>query len=82
MDSPKLIQFPNPTLNDISGMLRRMADQIETGEWGKVEGAFLLIPIADDYPKLFGWGNVTGLNEPLVQLELAKHWLCQNLVSR
>lgn len=63
-------------------MLRRTADQIEAGEHGEVGTAFLLLPTADDYPKVFGWGDVDGINHPALQCELAKMWLLTNIVSR
>lgn len=78
----EVIQHPSPNLADIPAMLRRLADQIEAGDWGEVETAFLLMPRAGDFPRLFGWGNVTGTQDPIVQFEMAKHWLVTNLVSR
>lgn len=71
-----------PLLSDIPGMLRRMADQIEAGEHGDVAVAYLVLPIDEDYPKVFGWGDVAGGNDPVIQFELAKMWLLTNLVTR
>jgi hypothetical protein len=71
-----------PLLSDIPAMLRRLADQIEAGEHGQVETAFLILPADGDYPKVFGWGDVDGGNDPVIQLELAKMWLLTNLVAR
>lgn len=71
-----------PLLTDIPGMLRRIADAIEAGEHGDVAAAFLLLPVAGDYPQVFGWGDVEGGNDPVIQLELAKMWLLTNLVTR
>lgn len=82
MDNLKVVDFPNPNLADIPAMLRRLADQIEAGDWDEVETAFLLMPREGKFPKLFGWGNIQGKNDPLIQFELAKHWLCENLVER
>lgn len=78
----EIVQYPSLNLNDIPAMLRRLADQLEKGEWGEVETVFLLMPQSGDFPKLFGWGNVTGTQDPIVQFEMAKHWLITNLVSR
>lgn len=71
-----------PLLTDIPGMLRELAAQIEAGEHGEVATAFLVIPVDDDFPSVFGWGDVAGGNDPVVQFELAKMWLLNNLVAR
>lgn len=71
-----------PLLTDIPGMLRRLAEQVEAGEYGDVETLFVVLPRNDDYPCVFGWGDVTMGNDPVIQLELAKMWLLQHLVAR
>ncbi|MCA6108112.1 hypothetical protein [Bradyrhizobium cenepequi] len=76
------IRDGGPALTDIPGMLRRMADQVEAGEFGKVSSAILLIPQADGYPLLFGWGDIEGRNDPIIQCEMAKHWLVENITGR
>jgi hypothetical protein len=82
--SAELVQLRDgaPLLTDIPGMLRQMADQIEAGEHGEVGTAFLILPVDDDYPSVFGWGDIEGGNDPVIQLELAKMWLLTNLVAR
>lgn len=71
-----------PPLSDIVGMLRRLADQIEAGEWGEVETLFAVMPRPGDYPRLFGWGDIDGQSDPVIQLELAKAWLLANMTAR
>ena len=71
-----------PALTDIPGMLRKMADDIEAGSHGEVTSAFLLLPVPDDYPKLFGWGDATSPADVVFQYELAKAWMINNLVER
>lgn len=71
-----------PLLSDIPGMLRRFADAVESGEYGDVQSLILLLPIADDYPAVFGWGDVEGQNDPIIQCELAKAWFVTSLVKR
>lgn len=78
----EVIPLGVPNLADIPAMLRNTADQIEAGAWGEIETAFLILPQSDGWPKLFGWGDITGINEPIVQLELTKYWLLNNLVTR
>lgn len=69
-------------LNDIPGQLRQMADEIESGEYAEVDSLFVLMPRPGDYPNAFGFGDVTGGNDPIIQFELAKAWFVNNLVSR
>ena len=70
-----------PSLADTVGRLRLLADQIESGEFGEVTGVFVLLPRPRDFPRFFGFGAIDE-SEPIVQLELAKHWLAANLVTR
>lgn len=71
-----------PLLTDIPGMLRKLADQIEAGVEGEVTAAILLIPVDEDYPRVYGWGDVERGNDPIIQLELARMWLLTNIVER
>ena len=71
-----------PALNDIPGMLRALADAIEAGEYGEVQSLIALMPRPRDYPIPFGWGDVEGQNDPIIQCELAKAWFVNNLVER
>ena len=66
----KLIE--GPTLHDISGQLRGLADRIDAGEYGEVPTLIVVMPREGAYPKLLVWGSIDGLNEPIVQLEMAK----------
>lgn len=72
----------SPSLTDIVAQIRAFADRVETGEHGEVSTVFVLMPCTGDYPKVWGWGDITGTNDPVVQLELAKLWLLTNLVER
>ena len=69
-------------MNDIPGMLRRTAERIEAGEFGKIDAALVLIPRHGDYPTVFGFGDVERENDPAIQCELAKMWLLSNMVQR
>lgn len=81
-DNIVLLRDGGPSLQDIPAMLRLMADQIEAGEHGSVTSMLVLIPEPDDYPRLFGWGDVEGGNQPVIQLELAKLWMLTNMTAR
>jgi hypothetical protein len=62
-----------PSLNDIVGRLRMIADQIEAGEIPNVETCLVVIPdVGYTYPRMYGLGNVDNLNNPLIVLENAK----------
>jgi hypothetical protein len=72
-----------PSLKDVVGMLRRLADKIESGEHGEVNSVFVVVPSAqEDFPKVFAFGDVDGNNNPYIQLDLAKQLLLNNLVVR
>jgi len=71
-----------PSLNDIVAQVRAFADRIESGEYGEVDAVFAVMPRARDYPQLFGWGDVTGSNDPVIQLELCKLWLLTTMTVR
>lgn len=72
-----------PSLKDVVGMMRRLADKIESGEHGEVASLFVVMPsIKDEFPKLFAFGDVDGNNNPYIQLDLAKQLLLNNLVVR
>lgn len=71
-----------PKLNDIVGQLRAFADRIESGEYGEVEAVFAILPRDGDYPTLFGWGDITGANDPVIQMEMLKIWLLTRMVAR
>ena len=55
----KLVPFrPEPSLLDIPGQLRQLADAIERGDH-KPEAAFMLLTEPDTFkPTFFGWGRV------------------------
>lgn len=70
-----------PSLQDIPALLRRLADEIESGETA-ASTMFIVIPRDGDYPQLRGWGDVDGENGPIVQLALAQHWLLGRKTGR
>ncbi len=86
-----VVPFPQANLNDIPAMLRAMADGIETdraagdsgGDYAGVETVIVLIPVKDDWPRVFGFGDVNrNVTDPALICEMAKMWLINNLVSR
>jgi len=81
MTVAEVVQLHDTSLQDIPAMMRKVADQIEAGEHGEVEAAFLVIPESGRYPHVFAWGNIEGRNDPVIIFELAKAWLLTNLVD-
>ncbi len=71
-----------PSLRDVVAQIRAFADRIEAGDYGEVSAVFALMPCENDYPRFWGWGDISGINDPVVQIELAKIWLLTNLVKR
>ena len=78
----EVIKFPAVNLNDLPQRLRQLAEEIETGERPELTTVILILPQSGDFPKVFGWGDIEGRNDPIIQLSLAKHWFLQNLVLR
>lgn len=70
----EVVTLGRPSLQDIPGMLRQLADRIEAGEFGEVDGLIAVMPRDLDYPQTFGWGNIEGAFDPIIQLELAREW--------
>ena len=77
-----LVEFPVVPLGDIPARMRKLADEIEAGDYGDIESASVLLPRPGDFPLIFGFGDVGGEYSPLVQLQLALHWFCSNIVAR
>lgn len=71
-----------PALTDIVAQLRRIAGDIESGEIGDVTACYVLLPIADCYPRMYGFGRVDGENDVRIQLDLAKFRMLKNIVKR
>lgn len=71
-----------PPLSDVVAQIRAWEDRIEAGEYGEVDAVFALMPRQGDYPTFWGWGDITGTSDPVVQLELAKLWLLMNITRR
>lgn len=71
-----------PSLVDIPGQLRQLADAIEAGAHGEVASMLVLVPREGDYPSIWGWGDVSDDNRPIIQLELAKAWFILNRTAR
>jgi len=71
-----------PLVNDIPGQLRQMADAIEAGEHGDVTTALFLLPVAGDWPEVFGWGDVDGENHPIIQFQFALAKFSHNQMRR
>lgn len=78
----KVIQLSNkPTLNDIPGRFRWLADEIEAGRI-ESSSAIVLFPVSGDYPRIYGYGDVEGENHPIIQLEMAKTAFIVNVMRR
>ena len=70
------------SLNDIPGMLRQLADNIEAGQYGGVTTCYAIVPQGNGWPILCGFGDIEGQRDPIIQMERMKHWLIQNDCAR
>ena len=78
----KVVQLSGkPALTDIPGRLRWLAEEIEANRI-KSESVIVLLPIAGDYPRIYGYGDVEGDNHPVIQLEMAKTAFILNVMRR
>lgn len=71
----------SPTVTDIPGQLRQMADAIEAGEV-EAHSALFIVPQTGDWPLVYGWGDHLGDHGNIAVLELTKHWFIQDNVAR
>lgn len=71
-----------PSLQDIPAQLRALADRIEAGQYGQVETLITMMPKDGDFPTMWGWGDIAGQRDPIIQLNLALHWHCASLTAR
>lgn len=78
----EIVDLRGAVLTDVPTMLRHLADAIEAGEHGDVHTCFAVIPVADEYPKIFGWGLNCSQAECGWTLHMAQHWLAGTLTRR
>lgn len=71
----------SPSIADIAGQLRQMADMIERGEV-EAQSALFIIPHDGAYPDVYGWGEHLGDHGNIAVCELTKAYFVNNLVAR
>lgn len=64
----------DPPLTDIPARLRLLADKLEHGDY-PAQAVYVLLADGERVPRLFGFGNVEGRNDAIIQLARASHWL-------
>ena len=75
-DHLKIVQLHDePSLRDIPGQLRALADRIEHSEYGEVDGLFVIMPREQEYPVTLGFGVIDGAYDPIIQFDLARQWM-------
>lgn len=60
MTSLNVVPLRDISASDISAQFRRMADEIDAGEHGKLESMVACAEV-DGRIELYGWGNIDGL---------------------
>ena len=75
MTNLNIVELPIANLQDIPGQLRALADRIKGGEYGNVDGLFVIIPREREYPVTLGFGIIEGAYDPIIQFELARNWM-------
>lgn len=71
----------SPNMADIPGRLRKMADDIESGEV-KASSVLLIIPRDSHWPDVWGWGEDLGDMGRIGLLELTKAFFTNNKTVR
>lgn len=68
-------ELPSLAYREITKMMREVADAIDAGEYGRVQGvAAVLMREANEPPEVFSWGALNSL-ETLGAFALAHHWV-------
>ena len=75
MSHLEVVELPVMAVHDIPGQLRALADRIEAGEYGDVDGLFAIMPREQAFPITFGFGVIDGAYDPIIQFELARQWM-------
>lgn len=76
-----LVHLRDTTINDIPGMLRKLADAFDAGD-ETAPGILVIIPQDGDFPALFGYGEHLGDYQNIAILELAKTFMVDLMTAR
>jgi hypothetical protein len=69
---PNVTELPVGNLQDIAGMARRFADDVDKGEWADIHRAVVVVQGEDGTLTLLGWGENTTAFELMGICEAAK----------
>lgn len=87
-DPPKLsvvsLHDGRPSLQDIPARLRLLADQLEAGDHGDYYNCLVIIPqLHNEWPIMWGYGDVDGVNSPIITLTLAlQMWIDKQMARK
>lgn len=87
-DPPKLsvvsLHDGRPSLQDIPARLRLLADQLEAGEYDEYHSCLVIIPQPhNEWPIMWGYGDVDGVNSPIITLTLAlQMWIDKQMARK
>lgn len=79
-----IVKFPGLNLSDISAGLRRLADNIDEGQYPDADAVVVVMPVEGGFPMVFGFGSDDRLDGVSVigHLEMAKAWFITHLTER
>lgn len=79
-----VFKFPRSNLSDIPAMLRKLADDIESGDHGEVPLCLAVLPRDGEWPSIFGFGATGDTSDAALigHLELAKSFFIFNQAER
>lgn len=82
---PQVIAFPRTSLNDIPAKLRALADRFEKGDdpdLTNVTGVLVAAARTDDWPVIYGYGDQSHENHPVIVATQVVHWFTTRLTRR
>jgi hypothetical protein len=79
--SLKIVKLPVSNLNDIAAMARAFADEVDSGTFGTVRSAILVLDTEDEVHTLH-WGECVSVHQAIGILECGKHHLLNMILER
>lgn len=81
MPGPTVVQLPTGNLNDIAALIRQVADDIESGQYGKIVSGAAIALNEEGAPVVFGWGRTDDIHS-IGLFHLGASWLASHKVVR
>lgn len=77
----RLLEFPKQSLQDVPTILRNLANNIESGDYGVPDIAVVVLIDANGKPELFGAGNADPIRT-IGALHIGAAWMATHTMVR